>query len=240
MKRLLIFFLLLPGFLPAQLGWDELDTLPYGTKRIVLPATKNQSRYGGREFIITRDADYKSLFADSLHAGLPKIDFERYELMARSFCMQCIVTCNGHPQCHRNACMYTRGWYLAEKKQRIVLVADTLDGSACSFLPGFVNEMICRDDSSFSELKRSCPKLKNDSVDFSRRIVVVQKKYLDCAAKVGHEFYLDTVKHCLVWRLYSGYRGCHRMDERSFVFSVPKPPEGYTIRFEHYALPSEW
>ena len=157
-----------------------------------------------------------------------------------SYCMQCLVGCNGHPQCHRNACSYTRSWYLLDKNHRIKLAVDSLNGSACSYLPGFVNEMICTDDSSFSELKRSCPTLKNDSIDFSQRIVVVQKYYLDCAAHSEQEFYLDTVKRCLVWRLYTGYGGCNRKEERCFIFSVPKPPEGYEVRFEHYALPSEW
>lgn len=236
---MLFFLLLLPAFLPAQNSIFLPDTLTSGATYIMLPKVKRNGMYRGSEFVIKNDTDYKSLFEDSVKAKLPKIDFVRYELLAKSYCMQCLATCRDHPQCHRNACMYTRSWYLSEKKQRIMLAADSLDGSACSYLPGFVNEMICRDDSSFSELKRSCPTLKNDSVDFSQRIVVVQKRYLDCAATSKQEFYLDTLNRCLVCRLYTGYGGCHRMDERCFIFSVPKPPGGYEVRFEQYSLPSE-
>lgn len=114
-----------------------------------------------------------------------------------------------------------------------------LDGSNCSFFPVFVNSFISRDDSSFSILQGSCAALKNDTIDFNVQIVVARKKYLDCAAHVEHEFYLDTAGRCVVWRLYSAYGGCHVMNEKSFIFALPKPPPGYAIRLEEYTLPFE-
>lgn len=239
MKRLIFLFLLSPVLLSAQLNLFP-DTLASSAKHIFLPQAKNNYRFSRNQLIITKDADYKSLFADSVHARLPKIDFERYELVGKSSCIQCMTTCKGHPQCHRNACMYTRSWYLVEKKQRITLAVDTLDASICSYLPGFMNELICRNDSSFSELKKSCPSLKNDTVDFNKRVVVVRELYADCAARFEQEFSLDTIRRCMVWRLYTGYGGCHAMIQHCFIFSVPKPPEGYAIRFEEYGLPSDW
>lgn len=240
MKRLIFFLLLSPVLLPAQGSLFLPDTLVSGAKFIYLPAMKYNSRFSGKEFTIRNDVDYKSLFADSVKARLPQIDFARYELLAKSYCMQCLTTCHSRPECHRNACMYTRSWYLLEKEPLIMLIADTLDGSVCGFLPGYMNELICRDDSSFSELKKSCPSLKKDTVDFNKRIVIARKLYADCAAHFEQEFYLDTIRRTMVWRLYTGYGGCHRMDERCFIFSLPKPPEGYAIRFEEYGLPSDW
>jgi hypothetical protein len=125
---------------------------------------------------------------------------------------------------------------LLDKKSRIVLSAQELNEKDCSFFPGFADELICRDDSCFSVLS-SCVGNKKDSVNFNQQIVVARRAFADCAAHFEQEFYLDTVQRCLVWRLYEGDGGCHSMNERTFVFAVPKPPEGYAIRFEEYALP---
>ncbi|CAN5750298.1 hypothetical protein BH11BAC7_BH11BAC7_25990 [soil metagenome] len=238
MMRLIFLFLFLPAYLPAQFFFE--DPLSPGKKAINLPIVK-RLEYSGEVFIIKQEADYKALFADSVQASLPEIDFSVYELVADYYCVQCGVCCGGRPQPrHRNACRYTRTWHLQNKQQRVMLTAEEMDGKACSFFPFFNDEIICSDDSSYQGLQGSCPGIKKDSVDFSQRIVIGSKMYIDCAAKIEHEFYLDTIRHCLVWRFYSGYGGCRKMNERSFIFSLPKPPPGYTIRFEKYGLPSEY
>lgn len=240
MKRLFFFFLLFPALLPAQTHWPLPDTLPSGAAYIKLPVEKYNHSYHDREFIITNRADYKSLFADSVQSELPDIDFMSYELVANSFCMQCIIGCKSHPQCHRNVCMYKRAWYLLKKTPRIKITADTLDGNKCRVHYGFKSKLICNDDSSFLDLQGYCPSLKDDTIDFNKQIVVARELYLDCAASIEHDFFLDTAQHCLVWRMYTGYGGCHRMDKRYFIFSLPKPPEGYVVLFEEYTLPTEY
>jgi hypothetical protein len=238
--RLIFLFFLLPVLLPAQAtGWSYFDTLPAGITRITLPQAKSNYSYRGSEFVITNDADYKAQFPDSVKSKLPKIDFTRHELLGKSYCMQCAISCDGHPQCHRNACRYSRSWFLLEKRSRIKIMADTLKGKDCHHFSADADEFICRDDSSFSILQKSCPELKNDTIDFNKRVVVARGIYLDCAAHVKQEFYLDTIQKCMVWRLYSGYGGCHGMLARYFIFSLPKPPDGYQIRLEKYALSKE-
>lgn len=239
MKRLLFFLLLLPVLLPAQTAWPVSDTLPPGATHIWLPAELQDHYFHRSELVITRDADYKALFADSVKPKLPKIDFTRQELVGKSYCMQCIVNCNYHPQCHRNACRYSRSWFLLDKKHRVNLAVDTLNGNACGYFPGFTDEIICRDDSSFSVLQQACPSLKKDSVDFNREIVLARGISFDCLAQVKHEFYLDTAQQCLVWRLYFSDGGCRGLTSRYYIFSLTKPPDGYNIRFEEYDLNRE-
>ncbi len=215
------------------------DSLSWGATVITLPKEKLNHSYG-KQFVVANEEEYKAIFADSLHATLPKIDFTRNELIARFYCTQCFVRCGDRPGCHPNACRYSRTWNLVEKKNRLALTVQELYGKNCSYFPVFAKEIICRDDSTYSTLIKSCAGMKKDSVDFNQQIVVARKMYVDCAAEVKHEFYLDTAQRCLVWRLYNGYRGCHSMKEDSFIFIVPKLPEGYVVRFEKYEIPSEY
>ncbi|MDQ3109519.1 MAG: hypothetical protein M3R17_06450 [Bacteroidota bacterium] len=238
MKRFFFFLLVVPALLSGQTSLSA-DKLPSGTTRITLPETKYRSGYGSKNFVITKEEDYRALFDDSIQSALPYIDFTHYELLANFYCIQCITSCGSHPRCHRNGCRYQRSWHLIDKTQRIALSARELYVEECSFFPGFKDVIICRDDSCFTDLMGSCSVIKKDSVDFNQQIAIARKIYADCAALIQHEFYLDTVQRCLVWRLYEGYGGCSSMNERSYIFSVPKPPDGYTIRFEEYALPSK-
>ncbi len=236
MIRLLFLFLFLPVLLQAQTPMWEIDTLPLKATRISLPPMKIDYVFGARQFIITEQAGYKALFADSVQGKLPEIDFTRYELQSRIFCIQCVKGCRDHRVCHRNACMFTRMWYLQEKKNRIALIADTLCRTECELFMGFDGEMICRNDSSFSVLKKGCRALKKTKVDFNSRVVVARELYLDSNARIENEFYLDTAAHQMVWRLFSGNVGSRSSEARTFVFSIPKPPQGYVIRFEEFSF----
>ncbi len=241
MKRLIFLSLFATVFAPIFVSAQTslfFDPLPAGTTSITLPKEKLNYSYG-KQFVVASEENYKAIFDDSLHATLPKIDFTRYELIARFYCSQCLVHCD-RPGCHRNACRYSRTWNLVEKNNRLALTVQELYGKNCSYFPVFAKEIICRDDSTYSALLNSCPGMKKDSVDFNQQMVVARKIYVDCAAQINHEFYLDTAQHCLVWRLYNGYRGCHSMNERSFVFILPKLPQGYVMRFEEYEIPSEY
>lgn len=239
MKRLLFLFLLVSVSLAAQTNLPRRDTVPAGAVRIVLPEPKLSYRFNGNERMVRSDAAYKALFADSVHARLPAIDFRQYELLGKAYCMQCAAHCDHHPQCHRNACRYTREWYLVDRRDRIALSADTLLNIGRCNLFSLSSGLVCRNDSGFSVLQQKCPALKNKNVDFSKSVVLACGVFADCAANIQHELYLDTAARCVVWRMFITYGRCHSMLERDFVFAVPNPPAGYTVAFEPYLEP-EW
>jgi hypothetical protein len=233
-KQLMFFLLLLlcPLLIFSQTNWAVFDTLPAGVVRIDLPATKSANSFNGDAQVITDDATYRSLFADSVQAKLPVIDFTRYELLSKTYCSQCLTVCGNHPQCHRNACRYTRMWFLMDKQDRVALHPGTLNAENCYAFRDLQRGMVCTDDSCFGELQQNCRGLKNDTINFDESVVLARTAFVDCTADIAHDLYLDTVNHCVVWRIHVSDGGCRGMEERSFVFEVPKFPAGYVVLFE--------
>lgn len=239
MKQLILIILFCPVLLFSQTSWTALDTIPSGVTRIDLPESKHSSGFSGREYLIKQDADYKALFPDSTQSKLPVIDFRRYELLGKTLCKQCLITCGNHPQCHRNACHYSRSWYLIDKQQRVALHADTLETECGAFY--FIGDKItCYDDSTFDYLQEHCPGLRNDTVDFDTQMVLARNISVDCLAEIRHELYLDTVNHCVVWRMFVGDGGCHGMTDKAYVLVAPKSPAGYTVKFEQFSMPGDY
>jgi hypothetical protein len=240
MMRLLFLFLLSPALLCSQTQWTAFDTVPAGVTRIELPLSKYASGFYGAEFVITNDSVYKAQFPDSAKAKLPAIDFVRYELLSRTQCMQCLRLCGERAPCHRNACRYSRTWYLVDKQHRIAVKADTLETNACMPFRDLRSDLVCYNDSCFSVLQRNCPSLKNAAVNFAQSVVLARTVFVDCMARVEHLLYLDTLNRCVVWRMQTSYGGCHGMEEREFVLTIPKPPAGYRIVFEEYSEPDRY
>lgn len=236
MKRLLLFVILFPVVLSAQpYHWDA-GLLPPGAAVVEIPAMKREHLYSRAEYIITNEAQYEALFADSVIPELPPVDFLRYELITTTFCEQCAVSCRGNFSCHRNACRYTRRWFLMDKTNRIAVDADTLNLDRCGYFATYTSGDVCESDSCFERLKTQCDDLKDATVDFKKQTVLSRHMDMDCAARVIQDLYLDTVQHELVWRVSVGYGGCHGMQQRTLVLAVPKLPPGYTVRFEEYTL----
>jgi hypothetical protein len=239
MKQLLLLFLLCPMLLVAQPGWTVFDTLPQGAVRIGMPQEKFSSGLNGNPYLIRNDAEYKALFADSVHALLPVIDFERYELRANTRCMQCFTSCE-RPQCHRNACRYTRLWFLVDKQMRITVAVDTLNGTDCRVAFEDGDGLVCETDSCLVKLRQNCPTLAKETIDLRSDVVLARTAFVDCAATVSHEIYLDTVNRCMVWRMFIDDGGCHGMKIEAFIFSAPQPPAGYRVVFEEYSDPERY
>ncbi|TND08949.1 MAG: hypothetical protein FD123_1803 [Bacteroidetes bacterium] len=227
----------LPGFCMAQssLLFQE-DSLTEKGTTIFLPKTKNESIFNKTRYVITRDKDYKALFADSVHSRLPVIDFNKYDLVSRSSCYKCASLCPDQPYCHRDACQYTRGWALIERKGRRKVDADPILVGNCNilFTPGDKNAY--RHDSDFAAIRKKCDDFKNYPIDFSKQMIVTHEVFGDCHARFEHEFYIDSVRQCLTWRLYEYYGGCRGGNSYRFIFSVPRVPDHYTIRFEEYPV----
>lgn len=205
-----------------------------------MPVMKHVYSFSRDEYIITNDSDYVSFFHDSVIPRLPKIDFTRYELLTTAYCMQCATVCRGSTSCHRNACRYTRRWFLSDKHNRIAVFADTLNLGRCDYFATYTNGDVCESDSCFAKLKKGCKELNDSMVDFSKQTVLSRHMDMDCAAQVEQDLYLDTANHVLVWRVSVGYGGCHGMQQRSLILAVPKLPDGYTVQFETYDLWREW
>lgn len=240
MKQFIFFLSLLPVFIFAQ-NSDAFnpDTIPPNAVRIGLPRMKYESVFDGRTYIINREADYRALFADSAQSRLPVINFERNELVSYAYCRQCLLSCGGNPGCHRDACMYIRNWYLVEKKDRVMVGAVQLNSEQCGFLPVDKEQLVCSDDSCFQQLIAICRPLSKAKVDFSREQLVAREMNADCSASFSHTFYLDSLRHCMVWRTSVADGVCQAMQLRTFVFVIPRLPEGYTVVFEEATLPEE-
>ncbi len=239
MKRLFVLFLFLPVILPAQANGGHFDTLPAGAIGIDLPEVKYYLRYQGNEYVIRQDADYKSLFHDSTHALLPVIDFNKYELVGTVYCLQCLTVCPTYKPCHRSGCDDTRMWYLLNKQHHASLSYDTLEVGN-RHAPSYVRDgFACEDDSAFANLQRLYPELKDDSVDFTKQLLLTRAVSVDCMARTEQELYLDTVNRCVVWRLFTAYGGCHGSVERNFFITIPQPPTGYEVRFEEFTFADE-
>lgn len=236
MKQLLFIFLLLPLCIPAQ---NDLTLypgrIPHGAKQIVLPQTKMSDFSGGSHILVTRDSVYKSLFHDSVHYRLPAIDFSRYELHGASRCIQCGVVCGNRPGCHRNACRYTRNWYLLDKKALQKINTDTIVVTYCSAW----NENGVVNDTAYAALLQQCPELKHFSPDFDSSTVLMRTRFADGCATFTHAFFLDSAARTVTWRVQLVPGGCRGSDNYSFIAVLPRLPEGYRVVFEEYILPSK-
>jgi len=133
MLRFVFIFLLFSCPATAQQNDDGLffkfgsDTLP--GKLIHLPELKRTELHellltrdkiaDGYRYSINSDSVYKKIFSAHPQGTLPNIDFTRSVLLLYYYCRQCMVSCNHREAdygCHRNACMYTAYWRLADKK----------------------------------------------------------------------------------------------------------------------------
>jgi hypothetical protein len=234
MKRLLFIFLLFPCCCIAQNGPVLFgDRIPAGAKAIVLPEMKWGTGFSGRHFLVTQDSVYKALFHDSVHHRLPAIDFSRYELHGAANCIQCATVCGNRPQCHRNACRYVRSWYLLEKATLQKVEPDTILTGYC-----MVHDTIVGSDTAYVWVKKYCA-FKNYAPDFETTTLVLRTEFADCLATFTHSFYLDTARHCLVWRLGTADGGCRGGDLHTFAAALPRLPEGYRVVFEEYDIPAK-
>ncbi len=233
MKQLLFIFLLFSLCCPAQ---NDLalypGKIPPGAKPIALPLAK-LSDFSGRSTLVTTDSAYKALFHDSVHYRLPAIDFARYELHGRAGCAQCIAVCGSRPGCHRNACRYTRSWYLLDKTPWQEIHANTVVVVRC--YPGKENAAV--NDSAYAALALKCPELNHFTPGFDSSTVLVRSRFADGCAVFAHTFLLDTVAHTLTWRTRLTPGGCRGGNSNFFVAALPRLPEGYTVLFEEYTMP---
>ncbi len=235
MKQLFFIFLLFSLCCPAQ---NDLSLypgkIPPGAKGIVLPKTKT-SDFSGRDILVTTDSAYRALFHDSVHHRLPAIDFSRDELHSVTSCIQCVTTCGNHPQCHRNACRYTRNWYLLDKKARQKINTDTIVVTYCSGR----NENGVVNDTAYAALLQQCPELKLFSPDFDSSTVVMRTRSADGCATFTHAFFLDSAARTVTWRMQLTPGGCRGLDNYSFIAVLPRLPEGYRLVFEEYNVPAK-
>lgn len=238
MKATLLLLLFFPAMLFSQARWAVFGPLPAGVTRIELPTTKHASGFDGRECLVRNEAEYKALFPDSVQSQLPVIDFAHQELLGKTYCGQFLAVCGAHPHCHRNACRYTRTWYLVDTQHRTILPADTLT-TTCNSLPYDYEELVCTNDSTFAQLGEYCSVLRKRAVNFDSSTVLVRSIFTDCNAQITHELYTDTLQQCVVWRLFIVDGGCRGMDESEYVLVTPKPPPGYAVLFEEFWMPGK-
>lgn len=226
--------LLLLIVVPAQAQISPLvisDTLQKREqyKYISLPDRSGGPLFGRNSILVTSDSAYKMLFHDSIHHKLPVIDFDRYELISRSSCIRCLTVCNGKPGCHRDACRYLVSWILAEKNERTPV--QPVEVSGCELWNGYEELRVFTDDSTFRKSGSTCRK-----VDFTKNMVLSYRTFADCNAFFRHEFFLDSVQQCLVWRLFEGRGICAGGFYHQFTFETAKLPENYTVVFEKYPI----
>lgn len=68
------------------------------------------------KYILLDSATYYAVFNQYSKDSLPVIDFNNYDLMLAVYCPQCLAHCPGDDPCHRNACHYTKNWFLRKRK----------------------------------------------------------------------------------------------------------------------------
>lgn len=90
-------------------------------------------------------------------------------------------------------------------------------------------------DSLLKEFTRGCTDCI-DSFNFNTHIILQGDFLGDCHAKFEDYVYLDTIAKKLIWRVYNIYGGCRAGGGKSFVFKIPKPPIGYTIKVEEVLI----
>lgn len=229
MKRLLVMLLLFPLPLFGQFLTDSAKG-----KFLILPGMATDNPFSREDILVTCEIKYRSLFPEKLHDSLPFIDFNRQELIGLKNCPQCLAICPERPGCHRNACQYVTIWYLRERKPELSASPWPVPTGPCEEYTPERRPQLVSSDSSYSRLWGKCSEAGKSRPDFRKNTLAICQADADCNATFSHEFFIDSAKKTVTWRLYESYGGCRAFRKHPFVYLLPAIPAGFLLQCEIY------